>query len=43
MYVTYFSLAVKAVLQQQLISLKGEKNHYIGPDLLTEIQNRFGR
>ena len=26
-----------------MISLKGESNHYIAPDLLTEIQNRYGR
>lgn len=35
--------ALQHALQNRLISLKGESNHYIGPDLVTEIMNLYGR
>lgn len=34
---------IRNALQMRLISLKGESNHFFGPDMMTEIQNLYGR
>ena len=36
-------IALREVLEKRLISFRGHGNHFMGPDLVTEKQNLYGR
>ena len=41
--IVIFNIALYVALQNRLMSFRGEGNHYMGPDLVTEKQNLYGR
>ena len=38
-----YVVAVREALSHRLIFLSGDSNRFVGPDLVTEFQNRFDR